>query len=76
MTETMVKKEAGTQIDEELLEEARRQLGNVSPEEAINQALHELVENRRDRRGRAYDNLQRIADQGELDFDAIAEADR
>jgi Arc/MetJ family transcription regulator len=67
---------AEPEIDEELLEEAQRQIGAASPNEAINAALLELVEDRRARRGRAYDNLQRMAEEGGLDFDAIEEADR
>ena len=77
MTEIAIRKNAaGPEIDEELLDEAQRQIGAASPNEAINAALRELVEDRRARRGRAYDNLQRMADEGGLDFDAVDEADR
>jgi Arc/MetJ family transcription regulator len=77
MTEIAVKKQhSEPEIDEDLLEEAQRQIGAAWPNEAINAALRELVDDRRARRLRALENLQRMADEGGLDFDAIDEADR
>jgi len=76
MTGIVVRQQSEPEIDRELLEEAQRQVGAAWPNEAINAALRELVEDRRARRGRAYDNLQRMADEGGYNFDAIDEADR
>ena len=76
MTQTVTRRQSEPEIDPVLLNEARQHLGEVSPNEAINAALLEFVEHWRERRGRAYDNLQRMAEEGGLDFDAIEEADR
>jgi Arc/MetJ family transcription regulator len=76
MTETVIKKDAEPEIDEELLAEAQRQIGAAWPNDAINVALRELVEDRRARRRRAFDQLLRLADEGALNFDAINEVDR
>jgi len=76
MTETVIKRDAEPEINQELLEEAQRQIGASSGNDAINVALRELVEDRRGRRARALENLQRIADEGGVDFDAIEDADR
>jgi hypothetical protein len=76
MTETVIRQDSGPEIDGELLEEAQRHLGDAWPNQAINEALRELVEDRRARRRRALENLQRMADEGGLDFDAVEEADR
>lgn len=66
MTQTTVRSDSGPEIDQNLLAEAQRQLNAGSPNEAINEALRELVEDRRARRRRALENLQRIADEGGL----------
>ena len=76
MTETVIRKDSEPEIDGELLEEAQRQIGAAWPNEAINEALHELVMDRRARRRRALENLQRMADEDGIDLDAIEEADR
>jgi hypothetical protein len=76
MTDTVIKTDAEPQVDPELLEEAQRQTDAASPNEAINIALRELVEDRRARRRRALEELQRMAEEGGFDWDAIDEADR
>jgi len=76
MTDIEIKKAPEPEIDRELLEEAQRQIGAKTPNEAINQALLELVDDRRARRGRALENLQRMAEEGGFDWDAVEEADR
>ncbi|WP_164842479.1 type II toxin-antitoxin system VapB family antitoxin [Actinoplanes solisilvae] len=58
-------------VDQDLLEEARRQVGVESNTEVINIALRRLVEERRERRLRAYDSIQRMVREGLLDLDAI-----
>lgn len=67
---------AGSGIDEELLAEAQYHLGGASEVEAMNAALHLFVEYWRDRRGRAFDRLQAMADEGGFDFAAVEGADR
>ena len=76
VTETVVRAEAEPGIDEELLAEAQRGLGTSSRNATLNAALREYVEAKRERRRKAYDNVQRMAADGEIDFEAIAEADR
>jgi Arc/MetJ family transcription regulator len=78
MNETVARKATEPQIDPELLAEAQRHLNNVTPNEAVNEALRLLVEHYRERRGRAFDRLQEMVEQEpeHFDFSAIDEADR
>ncbi len=76
MTDIKIKTDSEPEIDRELLKEAQRHLGDLWPNQVINEALLELVEDRRARRGRAYDNLQRMAAEGGFNWDAVEEADR
>jgi Arc/MetJ family transcription regulator len=76
MTDVPIRRTAEPEIDAELLEEAQRQLGGQSPNAAINAALRLFVDQQRDRRGRAFDRLQEMADAGGFDFTRIEEADR
>jgi Arc/MetJ family transcription regulator len=76
MTETVIKQDSGPEIDGELLEEAQRQIGAAWPNEAINEALRELVEDRRARRRQAGEDLRRMSDEGLFDYGALDEADR
>jgi Arc/MetJ family transcription regulator len=62
-------------VDEELLAEATTALGTVSKKDTVNAALRQAVEASRERRRRALEDLQRIADEGGFDFDKIAELD-
>jgi predicted nucleic acid-binding protein len=76
MTDIRIKTDSEPEIDRQLVEEAQRHLGDLWPNQVINIALLELVEERRARRRRALGNLHRIADEGGLNWDAIEEADR
>jgi hypothetical protein len=76
MTETVATPAAETQIDQDSLEEAQRQLGGVTQNEAINEGLRLVGEQHRERRARALERLQAKAEEGALDFAAIEEADR
>jgi|SRR5687767_12874085 hypothetical protein len=76
MTETVATPATETQIDQESLEEAQRQLGGVTRNEAINEGLRLVGEQRRERRARALERLQAKAEEGTLDFAAIEEVDR
>ncbi|WP_426505974.1 type II toxin-antitoxin system VapB family antitoxin [Dactylosporangium sp. McL0621] len=76
MTEIVPKKGAAASVDQELLAEAQDHLGGVPEAEAINAALKLFVEHWRERRGRAFDRLQAMADDGGFNFDAIDETDR
>ena len=71
MTDLAEKSDLQEGVDQELLEEARRQVGTESNAEVINMALRHLIEERRERRLRAYDNIQRMVAEGLLDLDAI-----
>lgn len=76
MSDLATKPDTEDEIDPALLDEARRQLGGVSSSAALNAALQHLVDQERDRRGLAYDNVQRMAAEGLLDLDAIEQLDR
>jgi hypothetical protein len=71
MTDLANKPDVFEGVDEELLEEVRRLLGATSSSEVINVALRRLVDEKRERRLRAYDNLQRMVAEGLLDLEAI-----
>ncbi|WP_433207824.1 hypothetical protein ACQP00_42130 [Dactylosporangium sp. CS-047395] len=88
MTETIAEVAIETELDQELLEEAQRHLNGATPEEALSAAvrgylpkekldaaLRHFVEDWRERRGRAFDRLQDLADEGVFDFSAIDEVD-
>jgi hypothetical protein len=76
MTDIAIKPDAdATELDADLLAEAQRQL-SASPNATINEALQRLVDQERDRRGSAYDNLQQMAGEGGLDLDAVREIER
>ena len=76
MIETVMEKRTEPEIDEELLAEAQAGLGTSSRNETINAALLHYVEEKRERRLRAFDNLQRMADEGRFNFDTIDEVDK
>jgi Arc/MetJ family transcription regulator len=76
MTETVVKSNTEPELDEELLEEAIRQIGASSRNEAVNMALRELVEDRRARRHAALERVRQMSDEGVFDYDALDELDR
>jgi Arc/MetJ family transcription regulator len=62
-------------VDEELLAEASTALGTSTKKDTVNEALRQAVEVSRERRRRARENLQRLADEGAIDFDRIAALD-
>ena len=63
-------------IDDELLEEATTALGTGTKKDTINEALRKVVNERRERRAQALENLQRIADEGGFNFELLDELDR
>jgi hypothetical protein len=63
-------------VDAELLLEAQRQIGAASPDIAVNEALQRLVDEERAKRDAARVRLQRMYDEGNLDFDALEDVDR
>jgi Arc/MetJ family transcription regulator len=62
-------------IDDELLDEATTALGTATKKDTVNEALRQAVELSRERRRRALENLQQMADEGAFAFDRIAELD-
>jgi Arc/MetJ family transcription regulator len=62
-------------IDDELLDEATTALGTVTKKDTVNEALRQAVENSRERRRRAREDLERMADEGVFNFDRINELD-
>ena len=62
-------------VDEELLDEATTALGTATKKDTVNRALRQAVEASRERRRRAREDLQQMADDGVFDFDRIAELD-
>jgi Arc/MetJ family transcription regulator len=60
-------------VDEDLLAEASTALGTSTKKDTVNEALRRAVEVSRERRRRALEDLQRLADEGAFDFDRIAE---
>jgi Arc/MetJ family transcription regulator len=62
-------------VDEDLLAEASTALGTSTKKDTVNEALRQAVEVSRERRRRALEDLQRLADEGGFDFDRIAELD-
>ena len=62
-------------VDEELLAEASTALGTSTKKDTVNAALRQAVEVSRERRRRARENLQRLADEGAIDFERIAALD-
>ena len=62
-------------IDDQLLAEATTALGTATKKDTINAALRQAVEVTRERRRRALEDLQQLADEGGINFDRIAELD-
>jgi Arc/MetJ family transcription regulator len=63
-------------VDDDLLTEASTALGTSTKKDTINEALRQAVDASRERRRRALEDLQRIADEGGFDFDRLDELDR
>jgi Arc/MetJ family transcription regulator len=62
-------------VDDQLLAEATTALGTTTKKDTINAALRQAVEVTRERRRRALEDLQQLADEGGINFDRIAELD-
>ncbi|HTJ34000.1 MAG TPA: hypothetical protein VL738_12285 [Dactylosporangium sp.] len=58
-------------IDQELLDEAQRQLNGVTPNEAINAALELLCQTKRAQRRQAMEELQRMSAEGMFDYSKL-----
>lgn len=63
-------------LDEDLLSEATAALGTSTKKDTVTQALRQAVEASRARRRQALTDLQRVGDEGGLDFDRYDELDR
>ena len=75
MTDLATNPDAEVVVDPELLEEAQRQISATSPNAAINEALRRLVETERAKRRAAGEALNRMVEDGELDFRALDSID-
>jgi len=58
-------------VDEDLLVEATTALGTATKKDTDNGALRQAVETSREKRRRALEDLQRIADESGFDFDRL-----
>jgi Arc/MetJ family transcription regulator len=77
VTETAIKRDsAEPELDEELLAEAMRGVGSSSRNETMNAVLRDYVMRQRLRRREARERLQRMADEGHLDFSRLDELDQ
>ncbi|MEV6927899.1 DUF2191 domain-containing protein [Dactylosporangium sp. NPDC051485] len=75
MTEIAAHQAAEPEIDPELLAEAQRQLGDTWPNQAINEGLRLLVEQKRLERRRALEDLRRMSREGLFNYAALDEVD-
>jgi len=62
-------------IDEDLLAEATVALGTATKKDTVTEALRRTVEESRERRRHALEELRRMTDEGAFDFDRLAELD-
>jgi len=76
MTDTSLKKETEPELDEELLEEAMRQVGATSRNETLNIALRDLVMAKRAARQKALEDLRRMSAEGAFNYDLLEDLDR
>ena len=63
-------------VDEELSAEAATALGTTTEKATVNEALRQVVDNGRERRRRALEDMQRLVDEGGPDFDRLGDIDR
>jgi Arc/MetJ family transcription regulator len=63
-------------VDEELLAEATTALGTSTKKDTVNEALRQAVEASRERRRQALEDMQRLVEEGGLDFDRLGEIDK
>jgi Arc/MetJ family transcription regulator len=68
MTDTAVKSVSESDVDEDLLAEAQRQIAAPSRSATINAALRLLVEQERTKRGEALEEARRMVRDGEVEF--------
>jgi Arc/MetJ family transcription regulator len=63
-------------IDEDLLAEATTALGTTTKKDTVNEALRQVVDNGRERRRQALEDMQALVEEGGLDFDRLGEIDK
>jgi Arc/MetJ family transcription regulator len=63
-------------VDEDLLAEATTALGTTTKKDTVNEALRQVVDNGRERRRRALEDMQALVEEGGLDFDRLGEIDK
>ena len=76
MLEVADKTETEAEVDQELLEEAQRQISAPSPNAAINEALRRLVETERATRRAALAAARQMVANGDFDFSAVERMDK
>jgi Arc/MetJ family transcription regulator len=76
MTDLVTKPVSEPEVDQDLLQEAQRQIAAATPNDAINEALRRLVEQERAKRRAALEAARRMADEGLLDFSRLDAADQ
>jgi Arc/MetJ family transcription regulator len=64
------------EVDQDLLEEAQRQISAASPNAAINEALRRLVEEERAKRRAGLEKLRQMHDEGAFDYSQLDAADQ
>jgi Bacterial antitoxin of type II TA system, VapB len=74
MTDVVTKPDS-EEIDEGLLAEAQWQIAGASPNAVINEGLRRLVEEERAKRRAARKRLQRLHDEGFLDYSQLDAAE-
>ncbi|MFG2042673.1 hypothetical protein [Dactylosporangium sp. NPDC048998] len=74
-TETAARSAAESQIDQCLLDEARRHLGGVGPNEAVNEGLRLLVMQQRLERREVLRELRKMSAERVFDYTAFDEVD-
>ena len=70
MTKTLI------DIDDELLDEAKRTLGTDTKKETVAKALEAVVDGGRERRRRALQDLKQADREGAFDWDLLPELDK
>ena len=75
LTDLATKPDTEPEVDQDLLDEAQRQICASSPNAAINEALRRLVEEERAKRRRALARLRQLHDEGAFDYSRLDEAD-
>jgi Arc/MetJ family transcription regulator len=76
VTDLATSPDTDVEIDSELLDEAQRQLFPSSPHATINEALRRLVEEEREKRRAALEELQQMHDEGHFDYSQLDAAEQ